>query len=245
MESLILLPLLGALAFGAMSGRLGFAASPLLLSLLGEMFGYGQAVQLLTLALLVANLPGVVFGFQHIRWRPLLAALAIVLPSAASGALLFAFISNEWRLILFGLGFVLLAFMAILGEKSWPATVQPALGCATAGLFSGFAGSSGQLTVAVARSPMLSSGQAAATLLGATLATHAVKLGVYQVVIPGEPAFYSLAIAMGAALAIGAGISNRLAERVSASGVRNALPVLLLIGAIHMFAIGARQLWGA
>ena len=244
-EALILLPVLGAFAIGAMSGRLGFAASPLLLPLLGEMFGYAQAAQLLTLALLVANVPVFASGFQYIRWRPLVAALVIVLPFAASGALLFALMANEWRLILFALGFVLLAFIAVRSGKWWPATVQPPLGCATAGLFSGFAGSSGPLAVALSRSPKFASPEAAATLSAAAIVTHSVKLGVYEVVIPGEPAFYSLAIAMGAALAIGAGISNRLAERVSASGVRNALPVLLLIGAIHMFAIGARQLWGA
>lgn len=237
MELLVLLPLAGAALAGLLSGRMGLAAAPLLLPLLGQLFGFAEAVPLLTLGLLAAELPRAALGVRLVRWRTLASVLASALPSAALGAWLFALLPAELRAPLFGMVFLLLAAVALQGLPRMPIVGSPWAGRAMAGLLSGLTGSSGPLAVALVR-PWKLAPAAAATLSATAVIVHGVKWAVYQSAIPMEAAFHSLAVGMGLALAVAAWAGRHLADRISPLLSRRFLSLLLALAAIHLFAIG-------
>lgn len=239
---MVILPLLGALVIGLLSGREGYAAAPLLAVLLVKIVGVGQAIPLITLALLVANLPLLAGGWRTIEGREVARSLLVAVPAAAMGALIFTQLGNEWRLLLLGVVLVVLAATSLAGFSHWLAARSPASAIqAVAGLVSGLGGSSGPLATSVAGSVVTPPAPAAASLAVVALVVHGAKWAVFQTIIPPEPTFIGLAAAMGAALFLGHLVGRRLPIRLDALLQQVVLPGLLLISAVMLLIWFARQ----
>ena len=168
-------------AAAVLSGSVGFGGGLLLLPLLTYLVGPDNAVPLLTIAQIIANLSRAILSVREICWRPVGTFLLTALPMAVLGAYLFAVVPSALIVRLMGviiLGFVIFDLTGRLQLNGKPKTVL--IGGAVTGYLSGLVGSAGPLAASVFLALKLPPTAYVASEATAALVMHIAKSVVYQ-----------------------------------------------------------------
>jgi uncharacterized membrane protein YfcA len=236
-----LLLILGTgLAAGTLSGIVGFGSSIMMMPVLVLVFGPREAVPIMAIAALMANLSRVVVWRREIDWRAAGAYAATGIPGAALGA--GTLVALPPALIEGALGAF---FIAMIPARRRLAARRMTLGLAQlaaigfgVGWLTGIVVSTGPITVPVFLAYGLVKGAFIGTEAAASLAVYASKVSTFRAlgVLPAEVVVKGLAT--GASLTAGAFIARRFVLRFGPEQFR-----LLMDGL--MLASGLTMLWAA
>ncbi|MEK8130432.1 sulfite exporter TauE/SafE family protein [Paenibacillus filicis] len=232
--------LLVGLAAGAVSGVVGTGSSIMLLPVLVLTFGPKQAVPIMAVAALMANLARVLAWWRDLDWRAFAAYSVPGVPAAALGARTLLELPSIWLEAGLGLFFLMMIPVRhILAAKQilirwW----QLSLAGAGIGFLTGLVLSTGPLSVPAFASYGLVKGAFLATEAASSLALYASKVATFQELgaLPAELLMHGLIV--GASLTLGTFAAKALVRRMKAVTFQYVLDVLLL-------ASGLSLLWAA
>jgi hypothetical protein len=224
------------LVAGTIGGVIGFGSSIMLMPVLVIAFGPVQAVPIMGIAAIMANLARVLAWWKEIDWRACAAYSATGAPAAALGAA--TLLALPPRLVEGALGAF---FLAMIPARRWLAARAlrlrlphlAAAGAAT-GYLSGIVVTTGPITVPIFLAYGLVKGGFIATEAAGSLAVFASKVAVFggygalpwKVVLEG--------LITGATLMAGAFLAKRLVLALEAERFRQLLEGLMLVSGIAL-----------
>jgi len=228
------------LVAGTLSGIVGFGSSIMLMPVLVIAFGPLQAVPIMAIAAIMANLSRIIVWWRDVDWRAAGAYAATGAPFAALGAATLLVLPA--RVIEAALG---VFFIAMIAVRRWMAARQLKLGLAQlaligvpVGYLTGIVVSTGPITAPVFLAAGLVKGAFLSSEAAASLAVYLAKAAVFRSygALPVEIIVKGLIV--GATLMAGAFIAKRFVLKMDAARFR-----LLMDGL--MLASGLTLLWAA
>ncbi len=238
MEFLVVLAV--GLVAGTLGGIVGFGSSIMLMPVLVIVFGPLQAVPIMAIAALLANLSRIVVWWRDIDWRACAAYSVTGIPAAALGAQ--TLVSLPPRLIEMSIG---LFFIAMIFLRHWMAARNLKFGLrnlAVAGLvigyITGIVVSTGPITAPIFLAAGLLKGAFIGTEAAASLAVYLSKATTFRVLgmLPSDVVVMGLIT--GGSLTAGSFIARSFVLKMEAEQFR-----LLMDGL--MLASGLALLWAA
>ena len=238
MEFLAILCL--GLVAGTLSGIVGFGSSIMLMPVLVIAFGPLQAVPIMAIAAIMANLSRILVWWREVDWRAAGAYAATGAPFAALGAATLLVLPA--RVIEAALG---VFFIAMIGARRWMAAHRLKLGLAQlaligvpVGYLTGVVVSTGPITAPIFLAAGLVKGAFLSSEAAASLAVYLAKAAVFRGfgALPLEIAAKGLII--GATLMAGAFIAKRFVLKMDAARFRLLMDGLMLLS-------GLTLLWAA
>jgi len=218
------------LAAGTLGGIVGFGASILLMPVLVIGFGPLQAVPIMAIAAIMANLSRILVWWREVQWRSCAAYAATAAPCAALGAA--TLVALPPRAVEAALG---LFFIAMIGVRRAMAAHALRLGAghlallgAPIGYFTGIVASTGPLTAPIFLAAGLAKGAFLSTEAAASLAVYVAKAAVFRSfgVLPWDIALKGLII--GSTLMAGAVIAKHFVLRMEPARFRLLMDALML-----------------
>jgi uncharacterized protein len=232
--------LLVGLAAGAVSGVIGTGSSIMLLPVLVITYGPKQAVPIMAVAAVMANISRVLVWWREVDWRAFAAYSITGIPAAVLGArTLWALPSHMVDL---GLG---LFFIVVIPLRHWLAARklrirlwQLSAAGALIGFLTGLVLSTGPLSVPAFTSYGLAKGAFLSTEAAGSLALYISKTATFRELgaLPAEVIVQGLLV--GSSLMLGTLAAKRIVQRMSLLSFHYVLDVLLLCS-------GATLLWEA
>jgi uncharacterized protein len=228
------------LVAGTLSGIVGFGSSIMLMPALMLAFGPHEAVPIMAMAALLANVSRVLVWWREVDWRANAYYCATAVPCAALGArTLLALDARVVEGILGGMFLVMIParrwlFARGLRVEAW----QLALVGAGIGFLSGMVASTGPINTPFFLAYGLVKGAYIATEAVGSMAIGITKAIVFQRFAALPPETVLRGVLVGASLMVGARLAKNFVLRLEASQFR-LLMDLLLAGA------GLVLLWGA
>jgi uncharacterized membrane protein YfcA len=225
---------------GTLSGIVGFGSSIMLMPVLVIVFGPLQAVPVMAIAAIMANLSRIIVWWREVDWRVCAAYSATAVPFAALGA--GTLLVLPARIVEAALG---VFFIAMIGVRRWMAAHDfklrhghLALLGVPIGYFTGIVASTGPITVPVFLATGLVKGAFLATEAAASLAVYVAKAAVFRSfgALPWEIALKGLIV--GSTLMVGAFIAKRFVLKLDPARFRLLMDGLLLLS-------GLALLWAA
>src|SRR5512132_3634260 len=204
------------LVAGTLSGIVGFGSSIMLMPVLVIAFGPLQAVPIMAIAAILANLSRIMVWWREVNWRTVGAYSATAAPFAALGAATLLVLPA--RLIEAGLG---VFFIAMIGVRRWMAAhqlkvslAQLALIGVPVGYLTGVVVSTGPITAPIFLAAGLVKGAFLSSEAAASLAVYFAKAAVFRTygALPLEIVAKGLII--GSTLMAGAFIAKRFVLRL-------------------------------
>jgi uncharacterized membrane protein YfcA len=229
------------LVAGTLSGIVGFGSSLMLMPVLVIAFGPLQAVPIMAIAAVMANLSRVVAWWREIDWPSCAAFAATAAPFGALGA--YTLLSLPTRLIETALG---VFFIAMIGIRRWMAAhdlrLRPlhlALIGAPIGYLTGIVVSTGPITAPLFLAAGLAKGRFIGTEAAATLAVFVAKAVVFRGfgALPLEIAVKGLIT--GSTLMAGAFIAKRFVLQMDAARFRLLMDALMLVSGLVLLLFAA------
>jgi uncharacterized membrane protein YfcA len=229
------------LVAGTLSGIVGFGSSLMLMPVLVIAFGPLQAVPIMAIAAVMANLSRVVAWWREIDWPSCAAFAATAAPFGALGA--YTLLSLPTRLIETVLG---VFFIAMIGIRRWMAAhdlrLRPlhlALIGAPIGYLTGIVVSTGPITAPLFLAAGLAKGRFIGTEAAATLAVFVAKAVVFRGfgALPLEIAVKGLIT--GSTLMAGAFIAKRFVLQMDAARFRLLMDALMLVSGLVLLLFAA------
>ena len=229
------------LVAGTLSGIVGFGSSLMQMPVLVIAFGPLQAVPIMAIAAVMANLSRVVVWWREIDWPRCIAFAATGAPFGALGA--YTLLSLPIRLIETALG---VFFIAMIGIRRWMAAhdlrLRPlhlALLGAPVGYLTGIVVSTGPLTAPLFLAAGLAKGTFIGTEAAATLAVFLAKAAVFRGfgALPLEIAVKGLIT--GSTLMAGAFMAKRLVLQLDAARFRLLMDALMLVSGLVLLVTAA------
>ncbi len=225
---------------GTLGGIVGFGSSIILMPLLVIVFGPLQAVPIMAIAAVLANLSRILVWWREVRWRTVAAYSATAVPFAALGAGTLLVVPG--RIIEAALG---VFFIAMIGVRRWMAAhelklgrTQLALIGVPVGYLTGVVASTGPVTAPIFLAAGLVKGAFISTEAAASLAVYLAKAAVFRTfgALPLDIIVKGLII--GSTLMAGAYIAKRFVLKMEAERFRLLMDSLLLLS-------GLALLWSA
>ena len=219
------------LVAGTLSGIVGFGSSIMLMPVLVIAFGPRQAVPIMAIAAILANLSRILVWWRDVDWRACAAYSASAAPCAALGAA--TLLALPARIIEAALG---VFFIAMIGVRRWMAARDLKLRLAQlaaigvpVGYLTGIVVSTGPLTAPIFLATGLVKGAFLSTEAAASLAVYVAKAAVFRGfgALPIEIVAKGLII--GATLMAGAFIAKRFVLRMDAARFRLLMDGLMLL----------------
>jgi len=230
------------LVAGTLSGIVGFGSSIMLMPVLVVVFGPVQAVPIMGIAAVMANLARILAWWREVDWRACAAYSVTAAPAAALGAA--TLLSLPPRLVEGALGAF---FILMIPARRWLAArslqLRPgklALAGVPVGYLTGIVVSTGPITVPIFLAYGLVKGAFIATEAAASLAVYVCKLAVFQGfgALPARVVLEGLI--SGSSLMAGAFIAKRFVLRLEPGHFRMLMEGLMLIsGLVMLWAAGA------
>ena len=229
------------LVAGTLSGVVGFGSSLMLMPVLVIAFGPLQAVPIMAIAAVMANLSRVLVWWREIDWPSCAAFAATAAPFGALGA--YTLLSLPTRLIETALG---VFFIAMIGIRRWMAAhdlrLRPlhlALIGAPIGYLTGIVVSTGPITAPLFLAAGLAKGRFIGTEAAATLAVFVAKALVFRGfgALPLEIAVKGLIT--GSTLMAGAFIAKRFVLQMDAARFRLLMDALMLVSGLVLLLFAA------
>jgi uncharacterized protein len=219
------------LVAGTLSGIVGFGASILLMPVLVIAFGPLQAVPVMAIAAIMANLSRIMVWWRDVNWRVCAAYSATAVPCAALGAATLLVLPAH--IVEAALG---LFFIAMIGVRRWMAAHRLKLGAGhlallgvPVGYFTGIVASTGPLTAPIFLATGLVKGAFLSTEAAASFAVYVAKAAVFRNfgALPWDIALKGLIV--GSTLMAGAFVAKRFVLTMDPASFRLLMDVLLLL----------------
>ena len=228
------------LVAGTISGIVGFGASVMLMPVLVIAFGPVQAVPIMAIAAILANLSRIMVWWREVNWRIFGAYAATAVPLAAIGARTLLIVPT--RAIEISLG---VFFIVMIGVRRWMAGRQLRLSAwqlsaagVPVGFLTGLVASTGPITVPVFLATGLVKGAFLSTEAAASLAVYAGKAIVFRAfgALPLE--IVAKGLIVGSSLMVGAFVAKRFVLSMDAARFSLLMDGLMLVS-------GGTLLWAA
>lgn len=225
-----------ALAAGVLSGIIGTGSSIILLPVLVFAFGPKQAVPIMAVAAVMANISRVVAWRKEINWRALAAYSLTGAPAAVIGARTLWMLPSHF--VDAGLG---LFFLAIIPVRHWLnsrnlrlSLWQLSAAGAGIGFLTGIVLSTGPLSVPAFMAYGLVKGAFLSTEAAGSLALYASKVATFRQLggLPAEALIKGVIV--GSSIMLGTFIAKPIVQRISAAAFRHILDILLACSGISM-----------
>ncbi len=226
------------LVAGTLSGIVGFGSSIMLMPVLVVVFGPLQAVPIMAIAAIMANLSRVAVWWRQVDWRAVGAYAATGAPFAALGAA--TLLTLPTRVIDVALG---LFFIAMIGVRRWMAAHQLKLRLVhlsllgvPIGFLTGIVVSTGPMTAPIFLAAGLVKGAFLASEAAASLAVYLAKVAVFRGfgALPWDIALKGLII--GSTLMAGAFIAKRFVLKMDPGRFRLLMDGLMLISGLTLLS---------
>jgi hypothetical protein len=230
------LVLAAGLIAGTISGIVGFGSSIMLMPLLVVVFGPVQAVPIMGIAAILANLSRILAWWREVDWRACAAYSATGAPAAALGAA--TLLALPPRLVEGALGAF---FILMIPLRRWLAArevrlrpVHLALIGAPVGYITGIAVSTGPITTPIFLAYGLVKGGFLATEAAGSLALYLAKIAAFRGLgaLPAEVVIEGLLT--GASLMAGAFAAKRFVLRFEPEQFRLLMESLMLVSGLVM-----------
>lgn len=228
------------LVAGTLSGIVGFGSSIMLMPVLVIAFGPLQAVPIMAIAAIMANLSRIMVWWREVDWRAAGAYAATGAPFAALGAA--TLLALPARVIEAALG---VFFIAMIGVRRWMAAHRLKLGPAQlaligvpVGYLTGIVVSTGPITAPIFLAAGLVKGAFLSSEAAASLAVYLAKAAVFRSFGALPLDIVAKGLVIGSTLMAGAFIARRFVLKMDAARFR-----LLMDGL--MLASGLTLLWAA
>lgn len=228
------------LVAGTIGGLIGFGASIMVMPALVMAVGPKEAVPIMAIAGLMANISRVVVWWREVDWWAAGVFSLTAVPAAALGAL--TLVNLDARLVELALG---VFFIAMIFIRRWLlarglrlALWHMALVGAGIGYLSGIVATIGPintpffLAYGLVKGPFISTEALGSALMGLSKATVFRTFGA----LPWDTAMRGLLV--GSAMTVGSWLAKRLMHRLSTTQFQGMMDVLLLVAGLLM-------LWGA
>jgi len=228
------------LVAGTLSGIVGFGSSIMLMPVLVIAFGPLQAVPIMAIAAIMANLSRIMVWWRDVHWRTVCAYSATGAPFAALGAATLLVLPA--RVIEAALG---VFFIAMIGVRRWMAAHQLKLGLAhlamigvPVGYLTGIVVSTGPITAPIFLAAGLVKGAFLSSEAAASLAVYLAKAAVFRSFGALPLDIVAKGLVIGSTLMAGAFIAKRFVLKMDAARFRLLMDGLMLVS-------GLALLWAA
>ncbi len=229
-----------ALAAGILSGIVGFGSSIMLMPVLVLQFGPKEAVPVMAVAALMANLSRILAWWREVDWRACAAYAVTGAPFAALGARTLLVLPTRAVEIALGLFFIFMipARRWMSSHQMTPRLPHLALAGAIIGYLTGMVVSTGPINVPVFLAYGLVKGAFLATEAAGSLAVYFAKATTFRLydALPSESIVKGLII--GSSIMAGSFVAKRFVLKLQPDYFR------LMMDGI-MFASGASMIWAA
>jgi len=228
------------LVAGTLGGIIGFGSSIMLMPVLVLAFGPREAVPIMAIAAIMANLSRVAAWWRVVDWRACGAYAATAVPGAALGARTLLVLPPRLVDVALGLFFIgMIAVRRWLSGHSlrlrWP---HLAAAGALVGFLTGIVASTGPITVPLFLGYGLVKGAFIATEAAASLAVYVAKAVVFRSLGALPLAIIAKGLVTGASLMVGAFVARRFVTSMPAESFRLLMDAVLLLS-------GTALLWAA
>ncbi len=226
------------LAAGTLSGIVGFGSSIMLMPVLVIVFGPLQAVPIMAIAAIMANLSRVAVWWREVDWRAVGAYSATGAPFAALGAA--TLLTLPTRVIEVALG---LFFIAMIGERRWMAAHQLKLRLVhlsllgvPIGFLTGIVVSTGPMTAPIFLAAGLVKGAFLSSEAASSLLVYLAKVTVFRSfgALPWDIVLKGLIV--GSTLMAGAFIAKRFVLKMDPDRFRLLMDGLMLISGLTLLS---------
>ena len=225
---------------GTVSGIVGTGSSIMLVPVLVYEFGPKEAVPIMAVAAIMANVSRIMAWWRDVDWRACAAYSATGIPAAAAGARTLLILPSRVVDIAIGLFLILMIPMRrwLTSHKFKPRLAHLAIAGAIIGFLTGIVVSTGPISVAIFITYGLVKGAFLATEAASSLAVFASKAATFEYFGALAPAVIAKGLITGTSLMAGAFIAKRFVLRLEPGAFRTVMDVLLL-------ASGLSMLWNA
>jgi uncharacterized membrane protein YfcA len=230
------------LVAGGLSGIIGTGSSIILLPILVYQFGPKQAVPIMAISSLMANLGKMLSWWREVDWRAFAAYSITGVPAAALGA--HTLLVLPPRLVDIALG---LFFLAMIPGRRWLAAMQLrlrlwqlAVAGGVIGFLTGIVLSTGPLSVPAFTAYGLSKGAFLSTEAASSLALMISKIATFRQLGALPLGSIVKGLIIGASVMAGSFIGKAVVQRMSLTMFEYVLDVLLLGSGFALFWDAAR-----
>jgi uncharacterized membrane protein YfcA len=225
------------LVAGTLSGIVGTGSSIILMPVLVYQFGPKQAVPIMAVAAVMANLSRILAWWREVDWRACAAYSVTGIPAAALGAR--TLLVLPFRAVDISIGLFLIAMVPArhwLARHDLKVTLwHLAIGGAVIGYITGIVVSTGPLSVPLFLFYGLSKGAFLATEAASSLGLYASKSVTFERFGALTPDVFLKGLIAGSSLMAGAFLAKRFVLRLNAEMFRLAMDVIMLAAGISMF----------
>jgi uncharacterized membrane protein YfcA len=229
--------LIVGLIAGIFGGIVGTGTSIMLLPVLAYGFGPKQAVPIMAIAAIMANLARILAWWRDVDWRAVAAYSIPGIPAAALGA--GTLLALPSRFVDFAIG---MFFILMIPFRRWMHARQFTLPLwslavigAIMGFLTGIVASTGPMTVPIFVSYGLIRGPLLGTEAASSLAVYISKAITFQRLDALPPDIIFKGLIAGSSLFVGAFIAKRLVLRLNASSFHHLMEALMLVAGLSMF----------
>ena len=224
------------LVAGTIGGIIGFGSSIMLMPVLMIVFGPLQAVPIMAIAAILANLSRVIVWWRDVNWRACAAYCASAVPFAALGSATLLVLPP--RVVEAALG---VFFLAMIPVGRWMAARQLRVGLGQlaligvpAGYLTGVVVSTGPLTAPIFLATGMVKGAFLSTEAAASLAVYLAKAVVFRSfgALPWDIALKGLIV--GSTLMAGTFIAKRFVLKMDAARFRLLMDGLMLLSGLSL-----------
>jgi hypothetical protein len=224
------------LAAGTISGIVGFGSSIMLMPVLVIAFGPLQAVPIMAIAAIMANLSRIMVWWREVDWRAVGAYSVTGAPFAALGAA--TLLALPARVIEVALGAF---FIAMIGIRRWMAARSLKLGPghlaligAPVGYLTGIVVSTGPVTAPIFLATGLVKGAFLSSEAAASLLVYLAKAAVFRSFGALPLDIVAKGLAIGSTLMVGAFIAKRFVLKMDAGQFRLLMDGLMLASGLTL-----------
>jgi uncharacterized membrane protein YfcA len=226
-----------ALGAGVLGGLVGTGSSLVLLPVLVLLYGPREAVPMMGIAAVMANIGRVAAWRRLIQWRPVVAYAAPGAPAAVLGAHRLLAISPTIVEGFLGVFFlVMIPARRTMAARAWRVRLwQLAVAGAVVGFLTGLVLSTGPLSVPIFTGYGLSGGAFLGSEAASALVLYAAKLTTFGQAGSLTTALVARGLAIGTALMIGPFLTRRIVQRLQPHTYALLIDLVLVAAAAGMF----------
>lgn len=231
-----------ALGAGALGALVGTGSSLVLLPILVILYGPREAVPMMGIAAVMANIGRVAAWWRQIRWRPVLAYATPGAPAAVLGAHTLLTISPKIIDGFLGAFFLtMIPVRRVMAARAWRVRLwQLSAAGGVVGFLTGLVLSTGPLSVPVFTGFGLSGGAFLGSEAASSLLLYATKLGTFGQAGALAPSLVGRGLAIGAALMVGPFLTRGIVRRLHARTYATLIDMVLVAAAAGMFIATGR-----
>jgi uncharacterized membrane protein YfcA len=224
------------LVAGTIGGIIGTGSSIMLVPILVYEFGPKEAVPIMAVAAIMANVARIMAWWREIDWRACAAYSITAVPAAALGARTLLILPS--RIVDIAIAIFLITMIPTrhwLGARQIKMTVlHLAIVGAIVGYLTGIVVSTGPLSVSIFLTYGLVKGAFLATEAASSLAVFGAKAAIFQLFGALPPATIAKGLIVGSSLMAGAFIAKRFVLRLDPRVFRLVMDGLMLLAALAM-----------